>query len=407
MQLTLSRHTPCTIYGATATLRHYMNTAAQRRLLNSTLPPGVCAPNSAFVTLIANETYVSGALCLKKSMARVRSACPMILVVADPLPADAMAALEAEYKASHIQRLSELRLALDQYEQRQLARMVKEDEQRRADGMRRLQQQHQQQPAAAPARLTGGKGKGKGRGAGAGGSVGDELRNTRQLHRAGGWARRTHQKLLLFALRGYQRLAFLDIDMLVTRNIDALLEPALVPGPFAAVAALPYSTSSFNSGVFVFEPSMATAAVLDDLSHRATFRPVRATTTGASAGMAPSSGQIRIRAAGERFQLTDQSILNHHFQRRWHSLPFGYNLGVKVRQVVPKLWGKVEPAIIHYVHRPKPWEETLADPDSAMSRLVRRLGIEPLTRAWRYRCLGAPPGDLDALSAADRAALFA
>ena len=95
MQLTLSRHTPCTIYGATATLRHYMNTSAQRRLLNSTLPPGVCAPNSAFVTLIANETYVSAALCLKKSMARVRSACPMILVVADPLPADAMAALEA------------------------------------------------------------------------------------------------------------------------------------------------------------------------------------------------------------------------------------------------------------------------------------------------------------------------
>ena len=88
-------------------------------------------------------------------------------------------------------------------------------------------------------------------------------------------------------------------------------------------------------------------------------------------------------------------------------MPFGYNLGVKVRQVVPKLWGKVEPAVIHYVHRPKPWEESLADPDSAMSRLVRRLGIEPLTRAWRYRCVGAPPGDLDALTAADRAALFA
>ena len=153
---------------------------------------------------------------------------------------------------------------------------------------------------------------------------------------------------------------------------------------------------------------MATAAALDGLSHRATFRPVRAAAAaGASAGTAPSSGQIRIRAAGERFQLTDQSILNHYFQRRWHSLPFGYNLGVKVRQVVPKLWGKVEPAVIHYVHRPKPWEESLADPDSAMSRLVRRLGIEPLTRAWRYRCLGAPSGDLDALSAADRAALFA
>ena len=55
-----------------------------------------------------------------------------------------------------------------------------------------------------------------------------------------GLAKRTHQKLLVFAMRGYKRAAYLDIDMLVTRNVDALLEQQ----PFAAVAALPYSTKA-------------------------------------------------------------------------------------------------------------------------------------------------------------------
>lgn len=362
-----------------------MNNPLQRRLLNSTMPHGTCASNSAFVTLIANESYVSGALCLKRSLMRVRSACPIVLVVADPLPADAMAQLESEYDSSNIRRLSALRLSLDTYEQR--VAHGPQDKLGVSAG-RRLQHL---QPA--------GSAKGKG---------GGELRNTRQLHRAGGWAKRTHQKLLLFALGGYRRMAFLDIDMLVTRNIDALLDSQLIPASFAAVAALPYSTSSFNSGVFVFEPSLATAAALDDLSRRATFRPVRSGAGGGSSagrgGM--GAGPIRVRGAGERFQLTDQSILNHHFQGRWHSLPFGYNLGVKVRQVSPKLWARVELAVIHYVHRPKPWEHTLADPDSSMSRLTRRLGIEPVIRAWRHRCLGAPAGDLQALSPEDRASLF-
>ena len=229
-----------------------MNNPLQRRLLNSTMPHGTCASNSAFVTLIANESYVSGALCLKRSLMRVRSACPIVLVVADPLPADAMAQLESEYDSSNIRRLSALRLSLDTYEQ-----WVAHGPQDKlgVSAGRRLQHL---QPA--------GSAKGKG---------GGELRNTRQLHRAGGWAKRTHQKLLLFALGGYRRMAFLDIDMLVTRNIDALLDSQLIPASFAAVAALPYSTSSFNSGVFVFEPSLATAAALDDLSRRATFRPVR------------------------------------------------------------------------------------------------------------------------------------
>ena len=309
-------------------------------------PPVACAPAAAFVTLIANETFVPGALCLARSMQRVHSRCPLVLAVADPLPAAAMAELRTAFNASLIRPLSELRSRVDHYKQLQAS-----------SAGRRL--------AATAA-----------------------LKTTRQLTRAGGWARRTHQKLLLFGLEGYRRAAFLDIDMLVARNIDAILDQP----PFAAVAALPYSTTSFNSGVFVYEPSLSTAAALDDLSLRATFgsRGPAAAAAATAAGAAP----IKIRGAGERIHLSDQSILNHHFRGRWRHLPHGYNLGVKAR-TSKRLWSRVEVAVVHFVHRPKPWEASLADPASPMSALVRKLRVEPLTRAWRYHCASGPRGSGD------------
>ena len=51
-------------------------------------------------------------------------------------------------------------------------------------------------------------------------------------------------------------------------------------------------------------------------------------------------GQIRIKGYGERFALSDQSILNHHYRGVWRPLPYGYNLGVKVRQVSPSSGGQ-------------------------------------------------------------------
>ena len=321
--------------------------AASLKFLLNASNPGRCEPASTFVTIVANETYVGGALCLQRSLARVRSACPLTLIVADPLPQSAMDLLSAKFDPRSILLLSDLRTRLAAYQRQQ-----------QLSG-RRLE------IAAQPPALT----------------------STRQLRRAEGWAKRTHQKLLVFAMGGYKRAAYLDIDMLVTRNVDALLEQQ----PFAAVAALPYSTKSFNSGVFVFEPSLATAAELDDLSRHATF----------SKSTAPQA--VRIGRAGERFELSDQSILNHHFRGVWRRLPFGYNLGVKVKQVTPKKWDDIDWAVIHFVHRPKPWEPSLADADSQMSRLARKLGIDPLVRAWRWRCAGERKFDEYATAARTRA----
>ena len=314
-----------------------------------TRPAGACAPGAAFVTLIANETYVPGAICLRRSLERVRSVCPLVLVVADPLPQEAMAELTAAFGNENVRSLSQLRARVDA---------------------------HRPAPPSAGRRML----------------QEAPLKSTRQLIRAGGWAKRTHQKLLLFALDGYRRAAFLDIDMLVARNIDALLDQP----PFAAVAALPYATKSFNSGVFVYEPSLDVAAALHDLSQRATFESTRESGPNAHR-------RIRIKGAGEHIHLSDQSVLNHYFRGRWHQLPYGYNTGVKTRSVNRKMYSKIEVAVVHFVHRPKPWEDTLADPASPMSRLVRKMGIEPLVGAWRFHCARGPRGNGTALSAQDAA----
>jgi hypothetical protein len=46
-------------------------------------PAAGCASNATFVSLLSNESWVPGALCLLKAMAAVRSRCPLLLVVDD------------------------------------------------------------------------------------------------------------------------------------------------------------------------------------------------------------------------------------------------------------------------------------------------------------------------------------
>ena len=74
----------------------------------------------------------------------------------------------------------------------------------------------------------------------------------------------------------------------IVDNMDALLDEP----PFSAVAAMPYSSRLFNSGVFVFEPSLAVASALAALNndrvrahlnrfHRVAFRANRRNTDDA------------------------------------------------------------------------------------------------------------------------------
>jgi hypothetical protein len=63
-----------------------------------------------------------------------------------------------------------------------------------------------------------------------------------------------------------------------------------------------------------------------------------------------------------------------------HQSALGYNLGEKTRKANRKQWARTEVAIVHFVHRPKPWEAALAQPTAELWKLAERYNIEPLVR---------------------------
>ena len=196
----------------------------QKRLLPLLARPAsasACPPGATFVSRVSNESYVPGALCLVRAMRKLGGTCPFLLLLDDlPAPPGAHVALSAASTSSLAQayggRTQLLPLSALQ------ARLVAHTHNASGAGHRR---------------------------------------RLRTLHPTG-WVQNTHRKLLLWALPGFSKVVFLDIDILIVANVDALLREA----PFAAAAALPYATSLFNSGVMVLSPSLATAAALQSLS---------------------------------------------------------------------------------------------------------------------------------------------
>ena len=161
----------------------------------------------------------------------------------------------------------------------------------------------------------------------------------------------------------------------VVDNMDALLDEE----PFAAVAALPYSTRLFNSGVFVFEPSVAVASALSALS--------RAT----DMGLGSMRSGVRIRGAMEMrgtSHLSDQSVLNHYYKGRWRPLPYGYNAAKRIYTAKRELWNQMQLGAIHFVGRPKPWDVP-HNPNPPAAPLKGRRDETPLYNRWHEQCTRA------------------
>ena len=230
-------------------------------------PPQACPAGVTFVTVLANETYAPGALCLRHSLRLVGSKCPITLVLDDlddrvPFSASTMSVLRSSFGPSYLLSLSDMYArvvshnASAQYPSQAerppplLSAGVAQQSPVRRKGAARLSTEARARlreelktelkaelRAELAQELRGGAGR--------------RLRATfsgashlSRLPRAGTWARGTHKKLLLWAMPGVSRAVFLDLDMLVVKNIDAL---AALPA-FSAVAALPYSLRFFNSG---------------------------------------------------------------------------------------------------------------------------------------------------------------
>ncbi|WP_226647989.1 glycosyltransferase family 8 protein [Microbulbifer variabilis] len=148
-------------------------------------------------------------------------------------------------------------------------------------------------------------------------------------------------KLALWRLEEYDKLVFLDADILVLRNIDHLMEYP----EFCAAPNLYEGLDGFarmNSGLFTAVPCESTYQKMLKFLDR----------------------------PGVFWRRTDQTFLQAFFPR-WHGIPYIYNALQYLYLNLPQLWLWSSIHVIHYQYE-KPWQK-----DHAKAEQLR-----PLIELW-------------------------
>lgn len=156
----------------------------------------------------------------------------------------------------------------------------------------------------------------------------------------------TFDKLQVFNLLEYEKVVFLDSDMLIVKNIDHLFGMPHMSAVVADVYDQPDCTE-LNSGLLVIEPSAKESQGLIDtlLSDRLSQLPM----------------------------FGDQDVIRAYFSD-WASkpelrLPVGYNLFYPFMDQFYKANGKRRDIyVIHFVYGKKPWQYTFKEVLKKMKR---------------------------------------
>lgn len=160
-------------------------------------------------------------------------------------------------------------------------------------------------------------------------------------------------KLRLFDLEGeFDRIVYLDADMLVLRNLDHMFELPGGGGGGGALWAAPDCAAGRETAA-----ERAACALLRPRPHYfnagcMVLRPCGATFAGFGAAL--RSGAAAVGAYAE------QDLLNAVFQGSWAPLLPVYNLQKGMRSHHPELWAPSEAAVLHFTDD-KPWA---AGPDA-------------------------------------------
>ncbi|PKY53309.1 nucleotide-diphospho-sugar transferase [Rhizophagus irregularis] len=178
-------------------------------------------------------------------------------------------------------------------------------------------------------------------------------------------------KLRVWDIEGYDRVVFLDADMLVMKNIDHLMNMNLPKDFLGAVNActcnprkrqnypkdwIPSSCSYtlgpikpesedtpppvelkgyFNSGLLVLTPSKQ---IFEDLSNYLYNHP-----------------------DVNSLSFPDQDVLNECFKGKWVPLSYTYNALKTLRTCHPSIWEDKAVRNVHYIMSDKPWKKEIVD----------------------------------------------
>jgi alpha-N-acetylglucosamine transferase len=156
-------------------------------------------------------------------------------------------------------------------------------------------------------------------------------------------------KLRLWEMEEYDKLVYLDADVIVTQNIDILFS-------YPSFAGAPNLYNSMedmqrlNSGVFVAEPGKK---LLDHML-------------------------LTLDSPGKFWRRTDQTFLETYFEH-WHGLPYIFNTLQYIYFNMPELWNWKQIKVVHYQYE-KPW-----DPDNPKKDI-----LGPVIDLW-WSCLDKRP----------------
>ncbi|WP_444889996.1 glycosyltransferase [Microbulbifer sp. DLAB2-AA] len=228
----------------------------------------------AFITLVNSQDYVIGAVALKRSLERVRAAYPLIaMVVADSVDTEPL-----ELSGCLVREVSP------------------------PDFSEAFIQRHERAGLHMRAPF----------------DKGEKPRFHIPLN--------NFCKLSLWQLEEYDKLIFLDADMLVLRNIDHLMGYP----EFCAAPNLYENLDGFgrmNSGLFTAVPCVETYRAMMTLLDK----------------------------PGAFWRRTDQTFLQAFFPR-WHGMPYIYNALQYLYLNLPQLWLWSSIHVIHYQYE-KPWQK--------------------------------------------------
>ncbi|KAF8496663.1 nucleotide-diphospho-sugar transferase [Gautieria morchelliformis] len=181
----------------------------------------------------------------------------------------------------------------------------------------------------------------------------------------------TWTKLRAFELVEYDRIAFLDSDMLVLKNMDDLLDLEL-PGTDWIAAC---NTCTCNPHKFphypkdwipencaytplkVVDGAVVPASDINDTSRR-TYGLLNSGTVRLQPSEALSRELYNFLATSPlvpTFSFPDQDLLAHFFKGKWKRLPYVYNSIKTLRTIHPLMWRDEDARCLHYLLNDKPW----------------------------------------------------
>jgi len=168
-------------------------------------------------------------------------------------------------------------------------------------------------------------------------------------------------KLRVWELTDYQRIVFLDADMLAVRNMDELFELPLAEGHIAACHACRCNPNKIASYPSSWQPEACHYTWQErneqppaklDLYLNGGFLVLTPDTQMAQHLVEKVAGITDL----SRYPFSEQDLLNEVFADRWTPLSYGYNALKTLPFQHKGLWKFDEVKNIHYILK-KPWQK--------------------------------------------------